>query len=69
MTLRCRFILKRELKALSYLGEDGETYADALLSLGLVPDTVLIYRDGQIIPEDTPLEAGDVEIVTTCSRG
>lgn len=54
---------------LVYEGEKGDTYQDALLSLGINPDIVLIFYQGVSIPQDKEIEEDEVEIVTTCSRG
>ena len=52
-----------------YEGEAGDTYEKALLSFGINPDTILIFYNGQSIPQDSELKEGIVEIVSTCSRG
>ncbi|HOT03112.1 MAG TPA: thiamine S protein [Methanolinea sp.] len=48
---------------------DGATYEEALLSIGIIPDTVLILFKGQSLPQDMQIEAEEVEIVSTGSRG
>lgn len=52
-----------------YDGRDGDTYEDALLSLGINPDIVLIFCKGVSLPQDKVIEEPEVEIVSTCSRG
>ncbi len=52
-----------------YEGPEGSTYEDALLSLGIIPDIVLILFHGESLPQDKPIEEDEVEILSTCSRG
>ncbi len=52
-----------------FTGESGDTYEDALLSLRINPDTVLILFHGTSLPQDKCIEEEEVEIITTCSRG
>ncbi|MDG6257680.1 MAG: thiamine S protein [Methanomicrobiaceae archaeon] len=59
----------REGHSAIYPVRPGDTYADALLFFGIVPDTVLIFQAGKSLPEDEPIEADEVDIVTTSSRG
>jgi hypothetical protein len=67
--MRCRFNFVREGHSAIYEGSPGDTYADALLSLCIVPDTVLIFHAGKSLPEDAPIGEDEVDIVTTSSRG
>jgi hypothetical protein len=67
--MRCRMILTREGTIIDHVGAEGETYAEALLSHCIIPDTVLIFYKGKSLPEDAPIEQEEVEIVTTGSRG
>ncbi|HDR74258.1 MAG TPA: thiamine S protein [Methanoculleus sp.] len=67
--MRCRFNFRREGRCAIYEAHPGDTYADALLSFGIVPDTVLIFQAGKSLPEDAPIEEDEVDIVTTSSRG
>lgn len=67
--MKCRFIFTREGEIREYAGGEGDTYADALLSFCVVPDTVLILYRGTSLPEDKPIEEDEVEIITTASRG
>lgn len=52
-----------------YEGPEGSTYEDALLSLGIIPDIVLILFHGVSLPQDKQIEEDEVEILSTCSRG
>ena len=52
-----------------YEGEAGDTYEKALLSFGIIPDTVLIFSKGQSIPQDSEVKEEMVEVLITCSRG
>jgi sulfur carrier protein ThiS len=67
--MKVRLIFRREGRVTVYEGADGDTYADALLSLCVVPDTVLIFYNGRVLPEDKKIEEDAVEIVTTASAG
>lgn len=67
--MRCRLKLTREGTIIDHGVAKGETYADALLFHGIIPDTVLIFYKGKSLPEDAPIEQDEVEIITTCSRG
>ncbi|MCU0631505.1 MAG: thiamine S protein [Methanolinea sp.] len=69
MGVKCRFLLEPEGKTIDYEGADGATYEDALLSLGISPDIVLILHEGISLPQDKPIEESEVVIVSTCSRG
>lgn len=63
------FRLSQEDKVLVYDARDGDTYEDALLSLRINPDIVLIFYKGVSLPQDKVIEEPEVEIVSTCSRG
>jgi hypothetical protein len=65
----CRFILVPGGEVHDYEVSPGETYDQALLGLGIIPDTVLIFHRGTSLPQDKPIEEDEVEIVETCSRG
>jgi sulfur carrier protein ThiS len=65
----CRFILVPGREVHDYEVSPGETYDQALLGLGIIPDTVLIFHRGTSLPQDKPIEEDEVEIVETCSRG
>jgi sulfur carrier protein ThiS len=61
--------LVREHQKQIYEGGKDETYSDAISACGLVPDTVIIVREGNSIPQDEPLTEGEVDVLTTASRG
>ncbi|MDT8358603.1 MAG: thiamine S protein [Methanomicrobiaceae archaeon] len=67
--MKCRCIFPREGEVRVYEGAPGDTYADALLAFGMVPDTVLIRAGGRFLPEDAKIEEEEVVVITTCSRG
>jgi hypothetical protein len=69
MTMKCRFILVPGNDVMEYHGTPGDTYEKALLSLGIIPDTVLILRNKRSIPQDALIKEECVEILSTCSRG
>lgn len=56
-------------EVVDYEGPEGSTYEDALLSLGIIPDIMLILSHGVSLPQDKPIEEDEVEILSTCSRG
>ncbi len=62
-------VFRREGRVEVYEAAENDTYADALLSLCVVPDTVLIFYNGRVLPEDKKIEEDAVEIVTTASGG
>ncbi len=49
---------------------DGSNVLILIRELGLYPDGVLVFRDGQVIPDDTLLHEADVlEIIRISSGG
>jgi sulfur carrier protein ThiS len=69
MSMKCRLVLMPGEEVVEYAGKPGDTYEQALLSLGINPDTVLILRDKRSIPQDAEIKEEYVEILSTCSRG
>jgi len=69
MGVKCQFFLEPEGETIAYAGADGATYDEALFSIGIIPDTVLILFKGESLPQDKCIEEDEVEIVSTCSRG
>ena len=69
MTVTCRFVLLPGNEVVEYHGKTGDTYEKALLSLGIIPDTVLILRGKRSIPQDAEIKEECVEVLSTCSRG
>ena len=69
MGVKCRLLLVPGGECIEYEGVDGATYEDALLSIGIIPDTVLILFKGESLPQDTRIGEDEVEIVSTGSRG
>jgi hypothetical protein len=55
-------------EVLIYEGCRGDTYETALLTFGIIPDTVLIIYQGISLPQDKPIEEEEVQIVLTCLR-
>ena len=49
--------------------EEGDAYQDVLLRLCVIPDTVIILREGTSIPEDAPVKGDVVTVMTAASRG
>ena len=67
--MKVKLHLVREHQTQIYEGGEDETYSDAILACGLIPDTVIIIRGGISIPQDEPLMEGEVDVLTTASRG
>lgn len=67
--MKCRVHLKRESKDLEYEYSEGEKLSDMLLSIGLIPDTVIIFRDDIPVPEDELITEDNYVIAETASRG
>ncbi len=65
MGVKCRFLLIPDGTAIEYEGPCGVTYEEALLSIGIIPDTALIFFHGTSLPQDRPIEEDKVEIVVT----
>jgi len=69
MGLKCRFRLVPDQEIVEYTGEEGTTYEEALLSIGIIPDTVLILHRGESLPQDSVIGEDEVDIIATGSRG
>jgi len=70
MGLKCRFRLVPDQELVEYTGEEGtERYEEALLSIGIIPDTVLILHRGESLPQDSVIGEDEVDIIATGSRG
>lgn len=69
MGVKCRLVLVPEKKTVEYEGPVSATYEEALLSHGMIPDTVLILFNGESLPQDKRIEEDEVEIFSTGSRG
>ena len=67
ITLTCTVLPGNE--QLQYHGAEGDTFEDALLALGFIPDTVLLFHNGISLPQDKPIEEEAVKIILTASRG
>ncbi len=65
MTVRCKMITVPGGEVLIYEGRSGDTYETALLTFGIIPDTVLIIYRGMSLPQDKPIEEEEVKIVLT----
>lgn len=48
---------------------EGEKWSDLLLTIGLIPDTVIILNEEKPIPEDEFVTPGEFDIIETASRG
>lgn len=69
MGRKCRFRLIPGDETVEFEAQDGTTYEEALVSVGIIPDTVLILHRGESLPQDAPIGEDEVDIVSTCSRG
>ncbi|MCX6694503.1 MAG: thiamine S protein [Methanomicrobiales archaeon] len=64
-----KFQVRPDRRVLIYQGAPGVTYEEALLSLGINPDTVLILVGGISLPQDEKITVNEVDIIETCSMG
>jgi len=69
MGLKCKFRRIPSQEIVEFTGEEGTTYEEALLSLGIIPDTVLILHERESIAQDSVIAKDEVDIVDTGSRG
>ncbi|MBP2133612.1 hypothetical protein J2128_001566 [Methanomicrobium sp. W14] len=67
--MKCVLSLKREKKRVEENFDDGELISGLLLKNNILPDTVLIFKEGVPVPEDETAEETEYLIVTTSSRG
>lgn len=65
----CRLIFRRERVTELYEAKRGETWEEALIALGHLPDEVIIFINGISVPQDEVIDADEAEIVTTYSKG
>lgn len=67
-TLQINVTLSHEARSIELA--DGSNTFSLLRELSLVPDAVLVFRNGSVLPEDEPLTHGDgIEIVSIASGG
>ncbi len=43
--------------------QEGSDYESLLINLGINPETVIVYRDHQVVPLDDCVESGDIKIL------
>ncbi|MBN1432636.1 MAG: thiamine S protein [Methanomicrobiaceae archaeon] len=67
--MKCKVRIKRQSKDLEYEFTGGEKLSDMLLSIGLIPDTVIVFKDGIPVPEDEYITGDKYVIAETASRG
>jgi len=67
--MECTLHFPREGVTLTYNGAAGDTWETALLSLGMNPDTVIVFVNGVPVPQDDEIKTDEAEIISTCSRG
>ncbi len=65
--LAVHFIREGEVVETDY--EEGDAYQDVLLRLCVIPDTVILLKEGTSIPEDAPVAGDVITVMTTASRG
>ncbi|MDD2778570.1 MAG: hypothetical protein PHS47_04905 [Methanocellales archaeon] len=49
--------------------QDGGDYESLLINLGINPETVIVYRDQQVMPLDECVEPGDIKILKVVPWG
>jgi hypothetical protein len=67
--MKCRFFLKRENSVQEFTFKEGSLISDILLLAGIIPDTVLIFKDNVPVTEDSEAEGADYVVFTTSSKG
>lgn len=67
--MECTLHFPREGVTLTYHSAAGDTWEKALLSLGINPDTVLVFANGVPLPQDDEIKTDEAEVISTCSRG
>ncbi|MBN2734886.1 MAG: hypothetical protein JXQ82_08545 [Methanomicrobiaceae archaeon] len=67
--MKCRIFLKRENSVHEFSFKEGSLISDVLLMAGIIPDTVIIFKDNVPVTEDSVAEEADYVVITTSSRG
>ncbi len=49
--------------------EEGKTYADVMVELGINPETVIVIKDSTPVPLDERVEGGEVTVMRVISGG
>lgn len=63
-------VAKLSLRDQDYEVRAGMTVRDALKKIGILPETVLVTRDGELITEDVILREGDhIRLIAVISGG
>jgi hypothetical protein len=65
--LTLHFMREGEVVEADY--DEGDAYQDVLLRLCIIPDTVILLKEGTSIPEDAPVAGDVITVMTTASRG
>ena len=48
---------------------DNSNYYELLAGLGLNPETVIIFQDGQPVAFDAPVKSGEIDVMRVVSGG
>ncbi len=48
---------------------EGSDYESLIIDLGINPETVIVYRDQQVVPLDECVESGDIKILKVVHGG
>lgn len=48
---------------------EGSDYESLLIDLWINPETVIVYRDQQVVPLDECVESGEIKILRVVSGG
>ena len=67
--MKCNIHLKRQGQDIEYEFSEGEIWSEMLLSIGIIPDTVIIFKNDDPVPEDEYITEGTFVIAETASRG
>jgi len=49
--------------------EEGKTYSDLILDLGINPETVIVMRNSTPVPLDEKAESGEITVMRVISGG
>ena len=48
---------------------DGSDYESLIVDLGINPETIIVYKDQQVVPLDDCVESGDIKILKVVPGG
>lgn len=48
---------------------EGSDYESLIVDLGINPETIIVYKDQQVVPLDDCVESGDIKILKVVPGG